>query len=252
MMTFIPSGDTSVHHTPPHSPRHPLFSTNHILLLAWGWGGSEDEEAYLSAQHILLKQSASSTIPLSLIGYILDFFAHHQSWEENISVVVVCCFEVEMLRSQVILVALFVSSVLLVQVSGAPRRDMLTLRADLASDKVSDSLNGIREVEMWRLTVGFLHGEHICVFSAYLVPFLSSFRISHTCSCWRLCLNWWQREQMRCAPSWRRRRRESGKMWCGGDISPSPKGSGRQAAVTSSGRRSPRVNTRQQPEYFCF
>ncbi|XP_037614791.1 somatostatin-1A [Sebastes umbrosus] len=40
-----------------------------------------------------------------------------------------------MLRSQVILVALFVSSVLLVQVSGAPRRDMLTLRADLASDK---------------------------------------------------------------------------------------------------------------------
>lgn len=39
---------------------------------------------------------------------------------------------------QVLLVALF-SSVLLVQVSSAPRRDMLTetLRADLANDKVS-------------------------------------------------------------------------------------------------------------------
>ncbi|XP_049424365.1 somatostatin-1 [Epinephelus fuscoguttatus] len=42
--------------------------------------------------------------------------------------------EVEMLRSQVLLVALL-SSVLLGQVSGAPRRDMLTLRADLSSDK---------------------------------------------------------------------------------------------------------------------
>ncbi|XP_029310825.1 somatostatin-1A [Cottoperca gobio] len=41
-----------------------------------------------------------------------------------------------MLRSQVqvLLVALF-SSVLQVQVSCAPRRDMLTLRADLANDK---------------------------------------------------------------------------------------------------------------------
>lgn len=39
-----------------------------------------------------------------------------------------------MLRSQVLLVALL-SSVLLGQVSGAPRRDMLTLRADLSSDK---------------------------------------------------------------------------------------------------------------------
>lgn len=50
-------------------------------------------------------------------------------------------FEVEMLCSQlqVLLVALF-SSVLLVQVSGAPHRDMLTeiLRADLANDKVSN------------------------------------------------------------------------------------------------------------------
>lgn len=48
----------------------------------------------------------------------------------------------EMLLSQVqlLLVVLF-SSVLLVQVSGAPRRDMLTetLRADLAGDKVSHS-----------------------------------------------------------------------------------------------------------------
>lgn len=47
-----------------------------------------------------------------------------------------------MLRSQVqvLLVALF-SSVLLVQVSGAPHRDMLTetLNADLTNDKVSDS-----------------------------------------------------------------------------------------------------------------
>lgn len=41
---------------------------------------------------------------------------------------------------QVLLVALF-SSVLLVRVSSAPRRDMLTetLRADLANDKVSSS-----------------------------------------------------------------------------------------------------------------
>ncbi|XP_031154309.1 somatostatin-1A [Sander lucioperca] len=41
-----------------------------------------------------------------------------------------------MLRSQVqvVLVALF-SSVLLVQVNGAPSRDMLTLRADLVNDK---------------------------------------------------------------------------------------------------------------------
>lgn len=51
-------------------------------------------------------------------------------------------FEVEMLCSQVqvLLVVLF-SSVLLVHVSGAPRRDMLTemLRADLSNDKVGDS-----------------------------------------------------------------------------------------------------------------
>lgn len=50
-------------------------------------------------------------------------------------------FEVEMLCSQVqvLLVALF-SSVLLVQVSGTPRKDKLTemLRADLANDKVSN------------------------------------------------------------------------------------------------------------------
>ncbi|XP_078132439.1 somatostatin-1A [Sander vitreus] len=41
-----------------------------------------------------------------------------------------------MLRSQVqvVLVSLF-SSVLLVQVNGAPSRDMLTLRADLVNDK---------------------------------------------------------------------------------------------------------------------
>ncbi|XP_068569421.1 somatostatin-1A [Cebidichthys violaceus] len=41
-----------------------------------------------------------------------------------------------MLGSRVqVLVVVLVSSVLLVQVSGAPRRDMLTLRADLANDK---------------------------------------------------------------------------------------------------------------------
>ncbi|XP_075968498.1 somatostatin-1A [Anarhichas minor] len=41
-----------------------------------------------------------------------------------------------MLGSQVqVLVVALISSVLLVQVSGAPRRDMLTLRADVANDK---------------------------------------------------------------------------------------------------------------------
>lgn len=60
-----------------------------------------------------------------------------------------------MLRSQVLLVALL-SSVLLGQVSGAPRRDMLTLRADLSSDKVSDEdLNG------WKSGVNSFHGEQL-------------------------------------------------------------------------------------------
>ncbi|XP_031707367.1 somatostatin-1 [Anarrhichthys ocellatus] len=41
-----------------------------------------------------------------------------------------------MLGSQVqVLVVALISSVVLVQVSGAPRRDMLTLRADVANDK---------------------------------------------------------------------------------------------------------------------
>lgn len=50
-------------------------------------------------------------------------------------------FEVEMLRSQVqVLLVAWLSSVLLVQVTGAPHRDMLTetLRADLENGKVSD------------------------------------------------------------------------------------------------------------------
>lgn len=51
---LILCSDTSVHNLLIPSP--PFFSTNHILLLAWGWGGFEDEEAYLSAQHILRKQ----------------------------------------------------------------------------------------------------------------------------------------------------------------------------------------------------
>lgn len=51
-----------------------------------------------------------------------------------------------MLGSQVKVLLVAFSSVLLVQVSGAPRRDTLTetLRTDLANDKVSDSLYVIR------------------------------------------------------------------------------------------------------------
>lgn len=66
----------------------------------------------------------------------------------NIRVLFFLQFEVEMLRSQVqvVLVALF-SSVLLVQVNGAPSRDMLTLRADLVNDKVSDCL--ILQIFLW-------------------------------------------------------------------------------------------------------
>lgn len=93
-------------------PAPPSSSTNHVRYAGGGWGGFEDEAAYLCT---------------------VDASGAEKGARGQ--------FEEEMLCSQVqvLLVASF-SSVLLVQVGGAPRTHVLAglLRADLADDKVSN------------------------------------------------------------------------------------------------------------------
>lgn len=115
----------------------------------------------------------------------------------------------------------------LAQVSSAPHRDLLTQadeRGDVANDKVSHSHAG------W----GKCPSE--TCWSAFYAAHFSSLRILLTCSLSTLCLSWWQQE-IRCSQSWRKRTR-----WCD-NIRLSPKENARQAAATSSGRPSRRVNT---------
>lgn len=92
---------------------------------------------------------------------------------------------------QVLLVALF-SSVLLVQVSSAPRRDMLTetLRADLANDKVSSC---------YILYCTDFKMAEMGIWSASLVPFLCRPPLgSRSLALAEICV--WTHERRRDAP----------------------------------------------------